>query len=137
MQVSVKSYLMAGFAIAGAGALLAIPPGAPPAVSVPAPAAPAASAVSSAQVDLAALNLPLIGDVGVGTTSVVGDVIGGFIGIFVGNGADADPATCTEPCDGGNAGLLIGDGGDAAFGGTGGRRFALRQRRLGWRRLRG
>jgi hypothetical protein len=78
MKVSVKSYLMTGFAIAGASALAATPPGAPPAVSIPAPPPQAAPAVSSAQIDLAALSLPLIGSAGVGTTSVIGDAIGGL-----------------------------------------------------------
>ncbi|MET0702238.1 MAG: hypothetical protein ABWY93_21495 [Mycobacterium sp.] len=42
------------------------------------------------------------------------------IGFFVGDGADADAATCGTNCNGGNAGILWGNGGDGANGGSGG-----------------
>lgn len=41
-------------------------------------------------------------------------------GWLIGDGVDADPLTCTAPCDGGNGGLLWGSGGDGALGGKGG-----------------
>ena len=99
-----------GAAIVGAGVMLMTPPGTPGAISVPAPEAPA---TTSAPVDLAALSLPIIGD--------VGTALGDIVGIFIGNGASADPTTCTAPCNGENAGLLLGNGGNGALGGNGGR----------------
>ena len=39
-------------------------------------------------------------------------------GWLIGDGLDADPLTCTAPCDGGNGGLLWGNGGDGALGGA-------------------
>ena len=41
-------------------------------------------------------------------------------GSIIGNGLDADPATCGTNCDGSNGGLLLGNGGAGANGGTGG-----------------
>ena len=40
-------------------------------------------------------------------------------GSIIGNGIDADP-NCTTDCDGGNGGLLLGNGGAGANGGKGG-----------------
>ena len=42
-------------------------------------------------------------------------------GMLIGNGIDADPATCGTNCAGGNAGLWFGNGGDGANGGPGGK----------------
>ena len=44
----------------------------------------------------------------------------GLGGWLIGDGIDADPTTCTAPCNGGNAGLLWGNGGKGALGGNGG-----------------
>ena len=41
-------------------------------------------------------------------------------GWLIGDGLDADATTCTAPCNGGNAGLLWGNGGRGALGGNGG-----------------
>ena len=41
-------------------------------------------------------------------------------GSLIGNGLDADPDTCDTNCDGGNGGLLLGNGGAGANGGRGG-----------------
>jgi hypothetical protein len=46
--------------------------------------------------------------------------LGNPISFFVGDGADADPLTCGTNCNGGNAGILWGNGGDGANGGSGG-----------------
>ncbi|WP_059020358.1 hypothetical protein [Mycobacterium sp. M26] len=43
-----------------------------------------------------------------------------IIGIFIGNGADAQPGCVGTACNGGNAGLLFGNGGNGLDGGTGG-----------------
>ena len=47
-------------------------------------------------------------------------LIGNAIAFFISDGADADPLTCTAPCNGGNAGLLFGNGGAGANGANGG-----------------
>jgi hypothetical protein len=46
--------------------------------------------------------------------------LGNPIAFFVGDGADADPLTCGTNCNGGNAGILMGNGGNGANGGSGG-----------------
>lgn len=71
---------------AGLAVVLVAPLARPPAVVPPAPA----PAVGSDALELASVSSDLAA----------------FVGFFIGDGADADPATCTAPCKGGDAGIL-------------------------------
>ena len=89
-----------GLAIAGAGAFIAAPPSVPSifAAAVPSPV------VQSHDVQLTA----------------TGGFIGAIVGFFIGNGQDAAGDCIGSACNGGNGGILIGNGGDGANGGKGG-----------------
>jgi len=89
-----------GIAIVGASAFLMTSPGSPSifaAASVPAPAQH--------------YDVQLTG---------AGEFIGSVIGFFVGNGANAAADCVGSACNGGNGGILIGNGGNGANGGKGG-----------------
>ena len=53
-------------------------------------------------------------------TATAGGVLGSFIGFFIGNGTNAAADCVGSACNGGNAGILLGDGGNGANGGKGG-----------------
>ena len=98
----VAPLVSAGVAIVGSTVLLVVPAGSPSALATSPTPAPV---VQTRDVQLTA----------------AGDVIGKIVGLFVGNGTDA-AANCTgAACNGGRAGILIGDGGSGANGGAGGR----------------
>ena len=52
--------------------------------------------------------------------TATGGFIGAIVGFFIGNGQDAAGDCVGSACNGGNGGILIGNGGDGANGGKGG-----------------
>ena len=97
----VAPLVTSGLAIAGATAFIAAPPSAP---SIFAASAAPAPVVQSHDVQLTA----------------TGGFIGAIVGFFIGNGQDAAGDCVGSACNGGNGGILIGNGGDGANGGKGG-----------------
>src|SRR5690349_1180280 len=134
-RMSARQYVatgVGGAAMVGVGVLLAAPPGAPaptPAVQLasfgspldPAPLAPATDwwlDENGGAVVGAGFNP---------TPNALAAAISGIsfpslpiLGIFIGDGADAQPGCVGAACNGGNAGILFGDGGKGLNGGSGG-----------------
>ena len=55
------------------------------------------------------------------TLLATGDFLRSVVGFFIGNGANAAFDCVGSACNGGNAGILVGNGGNGANGGSGGR----------------